>query len=37
MFIDEFYKVEDIMGVSFDEKAKLADNQLKGVPQVWFT
>ncbi|KAH0728110.1 hypothetical protein KY284_003975 [Solanum tuberosum] len=35
-FIDEVYKVLDIMGVSSQEKAELATYQIKGVAQVWY-
>jgi len=35
-FIDEVYKVLDIMRVTLVEKGELAAYQLKGVSQVWF-
>ena len=35
-FIDEFFKVVDVMGVTPRENAKLAAYQLKDVVQVWF-
>ncbi|WMV38632.1 hypothetical protein MTR67_032017 [Solanum verrucosum] len=35
-FIDEVYKILDIMGVTPIEKAELAAYQLKGVAQIWF-
>ncbi|WMV25450.1 hypothetical protein MTR67_018835, partial [Solanum verrucosum] len=35
-FIDEIYKIVEIMGVSMEEKTKLAAYQLKGVVQVRF-
>ncbi|WMV29843.1 hypothetical protein MTR67_023228 [Solanum verrucosum] len=35
-FIDKVFKVVDNMGVSSQEKAKLATYQLKDVAQVWF-
>ncbi|WMV59074.1 hypothetical protein MTR67_052459 [Solanum verrucosum] len=35
-FINEVYKVVEIMGITLVEKAKLAAYQLKGVAQVWF-
>ena len=35
-FIDEVFKVLDIVGVSFKEKVGLAAYQLKEVAQVWY-
>jgi len=35
-FIDEIYKILDIMGVTSNEKAELAAFQLKGIAQVWY-
>src|SRR5688572_21478277 len=34
-FIDEIFKIVDIMGVTTSEKAELAAYQLKGISQVW--
>ncbi|KAH0658259.1 hypothetical protein KY289_027007 [Solanum tuberosum] len=36
-FMDEVYKIVDVMGVTSIEKADLASYQLKGVAHVWFT
>lgn len=36
VFIDEVFKVADVMGVTPREKAKLSAYQLKDVTQVWF-
>ncbi|XP_055825507.1 uncharacterized protein LOC129894036 [Solanum dulcamara] len=36
-FIDEVYKVVDIIGVTLEEKAELAAYKLKGITQVWYT
>ena len=36
-FIEEIFKIVDIMGVSSTEKAELAAYQLKGIAQIWFT
>ncbi|XP_049391309.1 uncharacterized protein LOC125855610 [Solanum stenotomum] len=35
--LDEIYKIVDPMGVSSREKVELASDQLKEVPQIWFT
>ena len=35
-FIDEIFKVLDAMGVSNQEKAELAANQLEDIDQVWY-
>lgn len=35
-FIDEFYKVLAIIGVTLEDKAQLVAYQLKGVAQVWY-
>lgn len=35
-FIDEVYKVQALIGVSSEEKAKLLVYQLKGLAQIWF-
>ncbi|WMV46728.1 hypothetical protein MTR67_040113 [Solanum verrucosum] len=35
-FIDDAYKIIEIMGVSMVEKVELATYQLKGVAKVWF-
>ncbi|WMV45709.1 hypothetical protein MTR67_039094, partial [Solanum verrucosum] len=35
-FIDEVFKVLDVMGVSPQEKAELAAYELKDVAQVWY-
>src|SRR5688572_31042445 len=35
-FIEEIFKIVDIMGVSPTEKAELAAYQLKGIAQIWF-
>ena len=35
-FIEEIFKIFDIMGVASSEKAELAAYQLKGLPQIWF-
>ena len=35
-FIDEVFKVLDVMGVSSQEKVELAAYQLKDVSQVWY-
>src|SRR5687767_15359385 len=36
-FIEEIFKIVDIMGVSSTEKAELAVYQLKGIAQIWYT
>ncbi|KAH0670724.1 hypothetical protein KY285_025700 [Solanum tuberosum] len=36
-FVEEVYKIIDVMGVTSIEKADLATYQLKGVSQAWFT
>ncbi|KAH0644862.1 hypothetical protein KY284_032746 [Solanum tuberosum] len=36
-FMEEVYKIIDVMGVTSIEKADLAAYQLKGVSQAWFT
>src|SRR5688572_5444607 len=36
-FIEEIFKIVDIMGVSPTEKAELAAYQLKGIAQIWYT
>src|SRR5688572_20355502 len=36
-FIEEIFKIVDIMGVSSREKAELEDYQLKGIAQIWYT
>ena len=35
-FIEEIYKIVDIMGVATSVKAELAAYQLKGIAQIWF-
>ena len=36
-FIEEIFKVMDIMGASSTEMAELAAYQLKGIAQIWYT
>ena len=36
-FIEEIFKIVDIMGVASSEKAELAAYQLKGIAQIWYT
>ena len=35
-FIDEVFKIVDIMGVASSEKAELAAYQSKGIAHVWY-